>query len=385
MKKVNINNVVFYLILVFPITTILQNISIFSFANKFIVAILFGALMYCDLYKKMYKRSLINFILMIMVYVFALVNTKTNMEINIYFYFAIWMLYYIYLTKSVDLLMKITDDKMKSVKLVIIIFNLITVFSMFVKKSYINGYFSPFGCGEHRFGSCCMLLFALNILLVKKTNNKKFYIFSIIPAIGIAMGGARTYLVVYLVYIMCIYYKSCKQKYKFYLCLIPMAIIVYMLVQISPIATKIKDTSTEGYYGFLATLTSGRSMFWECDLKEFFKLDLFRQFTGNGFDFVYDVNEKYINRRIWAHNDFINILMNFGYTGLFIYLNVFFYFCKKHLNIKNKIPRIGFYFIWFFNAFFNMVYTYPLAMLSIPFIAESLSENEKGGKIDERK
>lgn len=154
-----------------------------------------------------------------------------------------------------------------------------------------------------------------------------------------------------------------------------MLIAILLLIYISPVGNKIQETNTNGYLGLLGTITSGRSVFWVYDMNAFFDLSFWQQFVGNGFDFVYNINLKYANQALWAHNDFINILMNFGYIGLVLYFYVFRKFSKKALE-KNKIKRIqkySFYFIWFFNAFFNMVYTYTIATLAIPFIMYAIT------------
>lgn len=90
---------------------------------------------------------------------------------------------------------------------------------------------------------------------------------------------------------------------------------------------------------------------------------------------------------IWAHNDFINLLMNFGYIGLILYLYVFLDFSLKILKEKEirGIRKYSYFFIWLFNAMFNMVYTYIIATIAIPFILEIMSDNKlfklkEGGK-----
>lgn len=100
---------------------------------------------------------------------------------------------------------------------------------------------------------------------------------------------------------------------------------------------------------------------------------------GNGYNFIYDVNEIAIDDRIWGHNDFINILLTYGYIGVYIYLYTFISM-SKHILKKGKVSKIiiyGYYFIWLFNAMFNMVYTYICATFALPYIMYSLIDYEK--------
>ena len=378
MKKINIHIFIYYLIILFPFTTIIQNVPFLQGINKIMMFLLLSSLSIVVLFNKIKKINILVLFLTIFLYILAFLFTKNHVEINVFFYFILWIIYFLYLDKNYLKIMEIFNGKVRQIKNFLIVWNFVVFISLFFKSSYINGYFSPFGCGEHRFGSSCILITALNYLVIKKSNRKSYFYLSVLPFIGVCLGGARTYLVIYIILIISLIYLNCKKKINFYISIIPICLIIFLLIYFSPIATKIDNTYSNGYYGFLATLTSGRSMFWVYDMKEFFNLNIFQQFVGNGFDFIYITNLKYINREIWAHNDFINILMNFGYLGLCAYLYVFLKFCKANIPKKGikKIQKFSFYFIWFFNAFFNMVYTYPLATLSLPFILYTLCNNK---------
>ena len=373
--KININKSIFYLSVIFALTIILQGIPMLENINKIMMIGIIGLLFFKVITSKQEIKYLVVLFLTGIVYITAFIFTKESVNMNTYFYFILWILYFIFLNNNYDKIIDYANNNVKFIKAVLYIWNTLVLVSFFIKKSYIRGFFSPFGCGEHRFGSSCLMITALNYILVLKTNKKRYFIFSILPIIGIAMGGARTYLAIYLVMIMCLFYLNCEKKWMFYIMLIPTILLLFYFILNSPIGNKFENTYSEGYNGFLATFTSGRSNFWKYDLQEFFKLPILQQFVGNGFDFVYSVNLKYINMKIFAHNDFINLLMNFGYIGVFLYGYIFSQFCQKNLVNINKVQKYSFYFIWFFNAFFNMVYTYPMATLALPYILYSLKNN----------
>lgn len=375
MKGLSINKIIFYLIVIFPITTVLQGISGLGNINKFMMFFLLFFLFISNMTKRIKKNEFYVLLLTTILYIVSFIFTKNEVDINVWFYYIIWILYFLYLKKNYYNLINIAEGNLKFIKFSIIIWNLIILVSFFSKSSYKTSFFSPFSCGEHRFGSCCLMITALNYLLVLKEKKRREFIYSIIPIIGICLCGARTYLAVYLVLFMCIFYLNCKKKTTFYIMLIPMVIMIALLIYISPVGNKMQETNTNGYLGLLGTITSGRSVFWVYDMKAFFDLNILKQFVGNGFDFVYNINLKYAHQALWAHNDFINILMNFGYIGLILYFYVFNQFCKKVFNNNRikKIQKYSFYFIWLFNAFFNMVYTYTIATLAIPFIMYAIT------------
>lgn len=368
--KININKLIFYLVILFPITTVLQGISVLENINRFMMFLLLGSLVVALLKKRILKKDIMIIAVTLVLYIFAFIFTQNQVNINVYFYYALWILYFLFITKNYNELIEFSNEHIGFIKKLMLLFNIIILISLGFSQSYKNGLFSPFACGEHRFGSCCTMITALNYLVVLNTRKKTDFKYSILPIIGICMCGARTYLAIYIVLFLCILYLNCKKKSTFYLMLIPLAICILLLIKISPVGQKIMSTATDGYNGFLATLTSGRSKFWYYDVKSFFDLNFLQQFVGNGFDFVYNVNMKYVKLNIWAHNDFINLLMNFGYIGLILYLKVLINFFKKATKNKKMhiIQKYSFYFIWFFNAFFNMVYTYTVSTLAIPFI-----------------
>ena len=85
---------------------------------------------------------------------------------------------------------------------------------------------------------------------------------------------------------------------------------------------------------------------------------------------------------LWAHNDFLNILITHGAFGLILYL----YTCASSIKtLSNKAMLTTFSIavvavIWFFNAFFNMFYTYMCAFLSVLFLVIGLRQSSGTSK-----
>ena len=134
---------------------------------------------------------------------------------------------------------------------------------------------------------------------------------------------------------------------------------------------KIINSMTEReYQNPLSVFTNGRSDFWRRDIEAFQEQPIVNQMFGCGFNFVRIVNGAVVGtseRGIWAHNDFIQILATYGYTGLILYLINMRVMFKKMIN--HKIPFfIGavLLMIWLFNAVFNMYFTYTCSMIALP-------------------
>lgn len=392
MKKINVNELLCKLIIFFPISTVVQGLPGFDSVNKILIAAILILLVFKVFTNKNLKSNLPVLYFTIIVYFFSFLFTSGKLDsINNIFYFGLWILLFLWMKDNYNEFKNIIETRMMFIKKTIVLWNFIVFISLFFNVSYTHTwgsekFFQSFSNGEHRFAGACIYIVALVWILAQKRQRKKELCWAILPVISIYMTGTRTYLGVILIFLLCIYYLLCKKKIWFYISIIPILILLILLIQVTPMGEKMSLTFQDGYWGFWGTLTSGRSIFWEADLKAFSELNILNQLVGNGYNFVYDVNENVVFVRIWAHNDIINILLNYGYIGTILYLYVFLKFSNRILkeNNANKITKYGYYFIWFFNAMFNMVYTYICAFFALPFILYSLTEynskNIKGEK-----
>ena len=368
--KIDINSLLLKLIVIFPLSTILQGVPILTNLNRFLMFFIL-ILIVSKIVIKLTKKDLFIIFMTLFLNIFAVIftNKKISLNINVYFYFIFWVFFLIYIKNNYIELKKYVFNNLSFLNKIVKIWALIVIISIFFKTSYNeSNFFSPFGCGEHRFASSCLIMSSYIYFLSNGFSKKYIFIISV-PVIGILMSGARTYLVIYFVFLINFVYKKISNRLLFYFMIIPFIFISVLAIMASPVGNKMISTATNGYYGLLATVTSGRSMFWVYDLQGFNSLNFFNKLIGNGFDYVYYINMTKINLKIWAHNDFINVLLNFGIIGLYVYFTVLYDYLKILKARMTKMQYVSFLFIWFFNAFFNMVYTYVIAILALPFIS----------------
>ena len=128
---------------------------------------------------------------------------------------------------------------------------------------------------------------------------------------------------------------------------------------------------------FLNVFTNGRSEFWMVDWNAFLQGDRFSKLFGHGFSYVYDLNQATIGMRLYAHNDFINILLNFGLIGMLVYFAVFVPMVGRIGFRCGMVICLLFTFTWLFNAFFNMIYVYAIAVIGMGLLAVALLFDEK--------
>ena len=393
-KKLNINELIFKLIMLFPIAGVLERVVFLSNINKILIALTILLLGLKTISQNIKRRDILILISMIIVYFGAFINTTKALDnFNDIFYLGIWILFFIWIKANFSEVKEMINRQEDYIYKIIVIWNVIVFISLFFKSSYYNtwggndGYFKSFSGGEHRLAATCIFIIALDWIIVQKRKDKKYLLWVVIPFISIYLSGARTYLVIVLIFAICIYKQLCQSSRKFYLTVIPLMALMVLAISFTPMWSKFEVTFQEGYWGWMGTITSGRSVFWAADIEAYKDLDIVRKIVGNGYNFIYDVNAKATGTRIWAHNDFINILLTNGMLGVLCYLYVFISFSEsilKKYNVKGFV-KFGYYMIWLFNAMFNMVYTYICATLALPFILYSFTEiNEKGKVIKEK-
>ena len=115
-----------------------------------------------------------------------------------------------------------------------------------------------------------------------------------------------------------------------------------------------------------AGLSNGRTVFWAADLKSFIDDYSFAEkILGRGFSWIKDVNYSITGHRLWAHNDFINLLLSVGIFGLIVYFIVLIGFFRK---IKNKKLLVFVLTFVFACALLNGFYLYFPLVASVVFI-----------------
>lgn len=384
--KINLHDLIFFIMIIFPITTILQGLPIMGNLNRFIIVFLFVGVFVVLL--KDGKSSAYNLILIFITFLLSfisifLLNGNPIYSLNDALYFPSWIFIMLYSTKYYDEIKKRIVINEKFINAMLLFWNFIVFISLFFSSSYTHHwgdgtYFQSFSNAEHRFAASC--LFALVVGFINYLKKRKFsrLLLIILPLIGIYLSGARTYLALLLLLVFGFMYKISKNKVKLIVYFSIIVCLCFMLLKVTPMGEKFMLTlQEESFRDPLATFTNGRSIFWKLQLSSFFDLNIFNLIFGAGYNFVYDVSN------LWAHNDVINILLNFGFVGVFMYLYTYFKFIIhsfKKDNCNSFIIFCVIVMIWFLNAMLNMVYTYMCATLCLPFISILLGGNYESNK-----
>lgn len=265
------------------------------------------------------------------------------------------------------------------IKMICRIWCIIVLVSMVLPSSYSKGVFVSFAVTTFRLSPSAIFIMSLSSVLIAEEGSQKNLIYTFVPFLSILLGSSRAYLIVGVLMLLLNLSMVVKRKGVFILSALFLLIAGLIIIINSSMGAKfISSISEHAYQDPLGVFTSGRSNFWVRDLNAFMEQPLSKRFFGCGFNFIRIVNGAVPGtdeRGIWAHNDFIQILITYGVMGLLLYIVNMRIMFKKLLN--SKIPfliNIAIFMIWFFNAMFNMYFTYTCSMISLP-IAFMACEN----------
>ena len=295
---------------------------------------------------------------------------------NMLLYFPFLIVYFLFSTRNFDLLIDYVCKFRVYINRIVYSWCFVVAISFFIPSCYVyegeTRAFVSFATTTFLLSPISVFIFVL-LALQYVLYRKKIDLFLLaIPSLAILMGSTRTYLVVLLCAWAVFLYAVMKNKRMYNIVIVVFACIAIGIILMSPIMNKFEATlgrvDADGL-DFWNAFTSGRSVFWAYDINAIFHNSFDKIMFGNGINYLFYLNEPVFHIALWAHNDYIQILSDYGLVGLFIYLYLFWYLIKNVLHgVKKPVVLMGcLIMLWAFNAFFNMFYTYFCATLSFPF------------------
>lgn len=374
-KIFNINSIIMYIILFFPISSTLkvylEPLNILFTICCFVMFILFYSL-----YGITKKETIFYGYALIGIIINCFICRLDFFNVNMVVYFPFFLMYIFYFVRNEYKILNFIKANKKYINFIIYLWSIMTFISLFLPSSYIyegetRGFVSFAGT---TFLLCPIAIYMFILITIQfYLYKEKIYLLLLsLPSLCILLGTTRTYLIgLFCAWLIFIYINMKNKKIFLWLCLIFIIFFIGIVI-ISPIKDKFIDVlnrANEIGLDPLVAFTSGRSLFWAYDMEQILSNNWWNLLFGNGSNYLYDINKIEFHIPLWAHNDFIQILADYGIVGLIVYVYLIYYLIRKILkdiNIKYTIIII-LVFMWFFIAFFNMFYTYFCTMLAFPF------------------
>lgn len=376
------------IICIFPIATSIVDTDII---NKVLYALLLGANIILILINGIKKNTLLKIFILILNFLYVVfVSVYPLPNVNMIIYFPYFLIYTYFICERWEQTLKWLKNNKKIINFIVIFWTLLVGISVFFPSSYYireggASYFGSFVGSIFRLGPPAVFIQVLVIAMQVLFKQRKAILYMILPLFCCFMGSSRSYLVVGVLLFLISWYIFCENKKLFNISLIPILIIVLVFIAETSIGAKIEYTLDDNNYGdFWFRVSSSRSQLWVVCMTQWWKTDFLNQLFGSGFGYTAELTG------LWAHNDYIEILCSFGILGLIQYIAAIISLYKVGSFKKVKMPfiiKFSVFMIWFFNAFFNMHYTYFCAMICYPFLIFVLKYyfNSKQGDFDDEK
>lgn len=369
-----LNASVIYSMLLYPLCVTVRKVSIFDFVGKAVLVVMLFSLLILFCIKRQDKSSWLILALTAAMHIFEFAYPVSQKEtFTTYLMYAVWVIFFLYLQNNYGSFFDAANKQQAAINSTVIIWEIIVIVSAFFPSSYEHtwgegSYFISFSNTSFELAPAASLVFAFVIFCYACDGNaRKAVLLSAVPVVCSFASGSRTYLVVIALEVLILAMMIIKSKSALIAFIVIALIAGIGLLSMTNIWTKFANAFqySNDSSSFWSVFTSGRDAFWRADMDAFGKGGMVNQLFGYGFSYVYEVNESVFGNRIYAHNDFINILLTFGWAGLIPY---FFAFGKCVLMLGRQMER-GFLFsilaIWLFNAVFNMTYVYMNATFGL--------------------
>lgn len=368
--KTTLTTLTLRVLMLFPVFTLL---SFVPGANTMLVILSLALVAVVILRRGISKR---NFLILLAALGSTIINLfvtdQTIINYNEVIYLGYMCAYFTLITDNKEQFKQFFLNDTRYIRGICIIWNVFVLISFLFKSSYEEGVFVSFAGDTFRLSPSALFILILSSILIV-TRGRKNIVFSILPILSILLGSSRTYFLLgCLCLAISLYFVVTNKRYYFIL-LGLMAAVCIAIVLNSSMGEKILDSfKASSYRTQLAVFTNGRATFWVRDINAYLDQPLFNRIFGCGYNFIRIVNGAIIGtseRGLWAHNDFLQVMITNGLFGLMIYLYTIVQMFKAYMDKRlPRIMRITIVLIWWFNAFFNMYFTYMCAMLSLPIL-----------------
>lgn len=366
-------------------SNLFQNLPGFSLVNQVFVLIYSGLLLFRLTSEKLNRSAYVELMVALVLTSFSFAMTSWPFDkVGTIPYFVLSLLSLLVFAQNPEKLLVEIAESRKYFCALLVLWCLIVVVSIPMGSSWQisdtgQRYFVSITGSSFQLMPTALMMASLAGCLLRISFSKPVLLSLAVPFYVAFSSGSRTYfaliaLVLFVTLEHCVSRK--KTRVIIALFLIIVGLVAYAQSGVSEKFDYVTGQGVEYSGSFINSITSGRWDMWAYEVSAFGSSSFLHQLFGNGFDYIYQVNQEAVGVELWAHNDFLNILLTHGLVGLVVYISV----CltavlalSKRLKLT-KPMMATLLFIWLFNAFFNMFYTYMCAFLSVPFIAICLSE-----------
>ncbi|MBE5881054.1 MAG: hypothetical protein E7289_01900 [Lachnospiraceae bacterium] len=375
-KYWDINDIIIILTTFFAVSTITQRV--FPFSVNRIVGIVLLMCLVADMVFHANRKKIVWWMLVAVLFgvsVLVSEDLKYNLESYIYWMTTLFLLHKLTRASASEMLLEAFAKNRFIVKLLLWLYTACNTLFLFIPECYESywgwggrGYFQGYASTPHTLASASCLFITLACLyLLLQGLDVVVLIGLLVSLLSVFQSGARVFLISAVCIVLVasyILFRNIQYRLAFW-CVGGAAFVVMFLK--SGMMDKFTAVISNKTTDVLAAFTNARSTIWAIDLREFGKASLIQKIIGHGFDYVPKINQMYYGDPIWAHNDFVQLLLSVGVLGLAIYL-------LSIADVVAKMKCSSFFVKFFFviyimlPAFMNGLYIYQHLVYSVFYL-----------------
>lgn len=367
---------VFVFFMLYLVVSPINRIIPFS-PNRLLVALFF--VLVClraifNLIKKPTFYIFVAFLLFVLIYTsFKSGSSRFFENLEDYIYFVMTLICFVSLA-DIDLVKQLKILFLKF-KLICLICALVTILlfglSLFFESSYEDGgSFRGFTVVSHSVAT--VSIFAMVLMIASHIILPIWYL----PFVFfIYLSQARTFLLLMIPIILFYCLILFKKKRYSFLLFFGLIAVFAGIIPFTPVWDKMLNLSHGTWFRHhpIDAISSTRSLMWTDCLRAFIESSPIMKVFGGGFSYVKDIISADLTGRVWAHNDFVELLVATGIIGFVGFYIIFTFGLSKQPN-SSKIAIISLYII---SAAFNGFILYFPLSLSVIALSAMYSEDIK--------
>lgn len=357
-----------------------------NFINKFILlfALLsFFLFQWCYMSRNRYYWLLCNaFLLILTGSAIRVSGMSVLFNLDFYGYFSLLVILMLYNDR--DLLLELKDTVVSCRKILLaasfVFFAVVILYARsgngYDAEGYLRGPFSL----PHTLAYYCLVIYALAFIVMKREKAVVFQwlwcavkglaiLFCLVTAVRSAVL-AMAILVGFDYLLMRSFSKKSLLFIGGILALLYVVLFTDILTNI-PVIQKTIEAAASG------SISNGRERFASYALEYYNGASEYQKAFGSSIDKIRDVMYEYTNIRIHAHNDFINILVGYGYVNFAVFLILFVRFGRKTAGIFGTLLLAV---LLYFNGLYMYAgFTQCIPVLAVCFSYQKLEQTEQKG------
>lgn len=371
-KKISTRNIISYYVVFFPFFHLFLEITPLSgLINKFTLAFSLFLIAFLQFKESIQDKAKLLWgdVTLFFLIISSVVVSGFSIVFNLDFY-GLLLLMASYMVYTDDGVLDEIKEKIYSYRnILLVLIGIFVVISFYYYKfrngydaeGYIRGAFSM----PHVLAYYCLIFYAMAYIIVKKANVlcNTTICWTIVKGIAIGLcllTAVRSALLALFILMVVDFWRMKNKNLQVALPLVGIVLFLYILF-FTDILTKIPVVQKTLESLAAGSITNNRGRFAENLFNYFATVDTWKKLLGISIAKIREIMFAYENIAIHAHNDFINILIGYGYINLALYI-----ICLLNLGRK-KIGVIGIAFLGIL-MYFNGLFMYTGFVQSIPYI-----------------